>query len=219
MPETGHHLLHGYSDTERQIFEAALEVFARKGKDGARMQEIADAADINKAMLHYYFRSKDRLYEEVFTFTMQRFMASFGAALEETPTFADTLRTFIDGYIEFARHNQDIIRLMMNENMTGGTMVKQHMARMKQADHAPPRVMTDKIRQAQDAGEIRGMDPDHLILTVVSGCLFFFIATPIVKTMHEPARTDWNGFVEARKEHLFDLIYNGLRATPDTPSA
>ncbi len=42
-----------YTETEERIFEAALHVFARKGKDGARMQEIADAAGINKAMLHY----------------------------------------------------------------------------------------------------------------------------------------------------------------------
>lgn len=219
MPDSGHELLHGYSDTERQIFKAALKVFARKGKDGARMQEIADAADINKAMLHYYFRSKDRLYEEVFTFTMQRFMASFGAALEEASTFEDTLRTFIDGYIDFARQNQDIVRLMVNENMTGGSMVKQHMARIKQADHMPPRVMIEKIEQAQASGEIRSVDPGHVILTVISGCLYFFIAAPIVKTMHEPARTDWNGFVEARKEHLFDLVYNGLRTTTSSPSA
>ncbi len=74
-----------YSDTERQIFDAALQVFARKGKDGARMQAIADRADINKAMLHYYFRSKDKLYEQVFAFTMRRFMASFGASLREAP--------------------------------------------------------------------------------------------------------------------------------------
>ncbi|NNE47360.1 MAG: helix-turn-helix transcriptional regulator, partial [Rhodothermales bacterium] len=52
-------------DTEQQILEAALNVFSRKGRDGARMQEIADLAGINKALLHYYFRSKNGLYERV----------------------------------------------------------------------------------------------------------------------------------------------------------
>ena len=53
------------SNTEEQIFDAALTIFSRKGKDGARMQEIAEEAGMNKALLHYYFRSKDRLYEAV----------------------------------------------------------------------------------------------------------------------------------------------------------
>ena len=53
-------------DTEGQILDAAKNVFQKKGMDGARMQEIADAAGINKAMLHYYYRSKQLLFEAVF---------------------------------------------------------------------------------------------------------------------------------------------------------
>ena len=52
--------------TEQQILDAAKTVFQAKGMDGARMQEIADAAGINKAMLHYYYRSKEMLFEAVF---------------------------------------------------------------------------------------------------------------------------------------------------------
>ena len=51
--------------TEQKIFEAAHEVFTQKGMDGAKMQEIADRAGINKALLHYYYRTKEKLYEAV----------------------------------------------------------------------------------------------------------------------------------------------------------
>ena len=61
------------SETEKRILQAATEVFLQKGMGGARMQEIADKAGINKAMLHYYFRSKDRLYEQVFTGQLEHF--------------------------------------------------------------------------------------------------------------------------------------------------
>src|SRR6185312_14461379 len=54
------------ADTERRILDAAHAVFLRRGTAGARMQEIADEAGVNKALLHYYFRSKDRLAEAVF---------------------------------------------------------------------------------------------------------------------------------------------------------
>ncbi len=53
------------SSTEEKIFKAAKDVFHRKGFDGTRMQEIADKANINMSMLHYYYRSKDKLFEKV----------------------------------------------------------------------------------------------------------------------------------------------------------
>jgi TetR/AcrR family transcriptional regulator len=199
-----------YSDTERAIFDAALEVFARDGRRGARMQAIADAADINKAMLHYYFRDKETLYEEVFAFTMRRFMASFGASLKEAPTFEETLRVFIDGYVEFVRSNEAAMRLMINENLAGGTLLGEHLRAAKASGEAPPNILVDTITAAAEAGEIRPVDPHQTVLSVISTCLFFFVARPTVQIMHPAAEDDWNAFVEDRKEHLFDLIYHGL---------
>jgi TetR/AcrR family transcriptional regulator len=204
-----------YSDTERQIFDAALQVFARKGRDGARMQAIADAADINKAMLHYYFRDKETLYAEVFAFTMRRFMASFGASLKEAPTFAETLQVFIEGYVDFVRSNEDAMRLMVNENLAGGTLLGDHLRRLKQSDDAPPQILIDKIEAAVDAGEIRPVDPHQTVLSVVSACIFFFVTQPTVQQMHPDAADDWSAFIEDRKDHLFDLLYHGLAPRGD----
>jgi len=54
-------------NTEDRIVDAAKTVFINKGMDGARMQEIANEAGINKALLHYYFRTKNKLFEKVFS--------------------------------------------------------------------------------------------------------------------------------------------------------
>ena len=78
--------------TEERIFEAARKVFARKGRDGARMQEIADEAGINRALLHYYFRSKQGLFEAVFEYMFEQYMRSFDAVLEHGQPFGDLLR-------------------------------------------------------------------------------------------------------------------------------
>ena len=209
MPDPDSPLLDDYSETERAIFDAALAVFAHKGKDGARMQAIADAADINKAMLHYYFRSKDQLYEEVFAFTMRRFMTSFDASLQEAPTFAETLRAFIDGYIDFIRENEHAMRLMVIENLDGGAVLKKKMSGLKQTDAAPPRILIEEIEAAIEAGEIRPVDPHHTLVSIVATCIYVFVACPMVKIIH-PDADDWPAFLEARKEHVFDLIYTGL---------
>ncbi|MFB6274409.1 MAG: TetR family transcriptional regulator [Salinibacter sp.] len=199
-----------YSETERDIFDAALQVFAREGRHGARMQAIADAADINKAMLHYYFRDKETLYEEVFAYTMQQFMASFGESLKKAPTFEETLHAFIDGYVEFVRSDEAAMRLMVQENLAGGSLLGDHLRKATDSGEAPPRILVETIAAAIDAGEIRPVDPQHTVLSVISTCLFFFMARPTVQIMHPAAEDDWDAFVEARKEHLFDLIYHGL---------
>ena len=199
-----------YSETERAIFDAALEVFACDGRHGARMQAIADAADINKAMLHYYFSDKASLYEEVFAFTMRRFMASFGASLKEAPTFEETLRVFIDGYVEFVRSNEAAMRLMIHENLAGGGLLGEHLRDAAESGEAPPKILVETIASAVEAGEIRPVNPQHTVLSVISTCLFFFVARPTVEIIHPAADADWDAFVEDRKEHLFDLIYHGL---------
>jgi len=200
-----------YSETERDIFDAALQVFAREGRHGARMQAIADAADINKAMLHYYFRDKETLYEEVFAHTMRQFMASFGESLTEAPSFEETLRAFIDGYVDFVQSDEAAMRLMVQENLAGGSLLGEHLRKaMRSGEAVPPQILVETIAAATEAGEIRPVDPQHTVLSVISTCLFFFVAQPTVEIMHSTAGDDWTAFVEERKDHLFDLLYHGL---------
>lgn len=202
--------LSSYSDTERQIFDAALQVFAREGRHGARMQAIADTAGINKAMLHYYFRDKESLYQEVFGYTMRRAMASLSEPLREAPTFRETLRTFIDNHIEFIRENKDAFRLMVGENLADGPALETHLQRMKETEQVPPQVLVEQIQKAVEAGEIRPVDPHHTAASIISVCISFLVAEPAIRQLHPDAASDWAAFVEVRKEHLFDLLYRGL---------
>jgi TetR/AcrR family transcriptional regulator len=205
------------SDTEQQLFDAALTHFARHGKTGARMQAIADAAGINKAMLHYYFRSKDALYEAVFAHATRQFMASFDTGLASATSFAEGLRFFIDGYITFCRRHTDAMRLMVNENLRGGSLVGEHLKRLNAtAADAPQQLMLQTIEQAIARGEIRPVNPHHTLLSIVSACLFPFMARPTAEVLH-PDAGSWDAFLEARKEHLFDLLYHGL-CQPTAPS-
>jgi len=205
------------SDTEQQLFDAALTHFARHGKGGARMQAIADEAGLNKAMLHYYFRSKEQLYEAVFGYALQQFMASFDNALRTASSFAEALRLFIDGYITFCKRHTDAMRLLVNENLRGGSLVGEHLQQLKAAaPDAPPQLMLRTIERAIASGEIRPVDANHTLLSIVSGCLFPFIARPTAEVLH-PEAAQWDAFIDTRKQHLFDLLYHGLRQ-PSVPS-
>ena len=92
---------HKDNKTEEQILEAAQKIFQSKGMDGARMQEIADKASINKAMLHYYYRSKQLLFEAVFKKAFSLLAPQLNAILNDDSSLEDKIKKFTHNYISF----------------------------------------------------------------------------------------------------------------------
>ncbi len=180
------------------------------------MQEIADDAAINKAMLHYYFRSKDKLYEEVFGYVMRRFMNALGESIRERETFRDTLRAFVECYIEFVRSHQSVVRLMVAELLAGGPVLKAQLKRIfVEAEIVTPRILLEKLSEAAARGEIRPVDPYQMLVTTVAACIFVFIAAPMITTINPALADDWDAFIEARKGHVFEVLYLGLKSRPE----
>ncbi|MDH3731921.1 MAG: TetR family transcriptional regulator [Gemmatimonadota bacterium] len=204
--------------TEQRIFDAALHVFSNKGQDGARMQEIADHAKINRALLHYYFRSKAQLYEAVFAHGFEQFVSGLTPSLREERGFEETLGTFVRGYIDYLHGHQEMARLMLNECLCGGPVLTSYLERAKENPEGfPALVMEDRIRAAVAAGEVRPIDSEQTMLTIVSACIFPFVALPTVRIFHPEVEDDFDAFVEERKRHVVDLLLRGLR--PDDTGA
>ena len=103
------------SETEKQILDAAKQVFITKGLSGARMQEIADKAGINKAMLHYYFRNKDTLFKAVFVNTFGQAMHMINEIFTTEMQLFDKIRLFTDSYISFLIKNPHLPVFIISE--------------------------------------------------------------------------------------------------------
>jgi len=101
--------------TEEKIFEAATEVFVEKGMDGTRMQHIADRAGINKSLLHYYYRTKDRLFEAVFEKIADQMFRKFAPVFDETLSLEEKIRFFYREHIEFLKKNPRLPSFVLNE--------------------------------------------------------------------------------------------------------
>ena len=201
--------------TEQHILLSAKSAFARKGKDGARMQEIADSAGINKAMLHYYFRDKQKLYDAVLSHCFIAHAENQLAAIQNANTFEKKLKFFIEGFVESAVTDPDVVRLMVNENLAGGDSLMRLVHAVKEDDSATvPGLMIRSLDRAMETGEIRKLDPQQTLLSIISCCLFFLIWSPMIKARIPGAAEDWEGFVAERKKHIFDLIYHGLAVCP-----
>ena len=103
------------SQTEKKIIEAATAVFSEKGKDGARMQEIADQAGINKALLHYYFRTKNKLFKIVFLYQFRKLLISIFSSIGDNDNFHQFLHSFVSSYVRYITPRKNLLRFVIWE--------------------------------------------------------------------------------------------------------
>lgn len=194
-------------ETEEQIFEAASRVFQQKGYDGARMQEIADEADINKSMLHYYFRSKDKLFQKVYQREMSRFFPIIFKVLGSELPFDEKVERLIETYYSFLDENPSIAHFIIYEMNQNPDRFK---AFIKSKDIHPPEAFADQVRQEIEKGYMDEVDPEQLMVSIVSLTLFPFIASTMVRSLYNFDEKEFRHFLKERKAFLVQFILNGI---------
>lgn len=200
------------NETEQKIIAAATEVFLEKGKTGARMEEIARMAGINQALLHYYFRSKDRLYHEVFSHELKKVMPDLFNALDLNADMQNFMRSFIYNYIDRIHHNPKVPRFFLWETREGGENIKKILDDVFSLESGPvPETIIRKIQGAVKNNEIRQVDPYHLMISLIGMCVYSFIATPILSVLFPKIDFNDAAFIEKRKEQIFHLAWNGVK--------
>lgn len=197
--------------TEQQIFEAAIAVFARHGRSGARMQDIADEAGITKALVHYYFRSKDRLYEQVARYVFRTYFESLAHTVRDTTTFSSALKVFLTNYTTILRNNPNLHRFVGREVMDGGTVLTHLLQSGSETEPNPASVLLGKIQAGMDSKELRTVDPAQTFITILGSCVFGFLGAPVLRGLFPAMDRDFDGFIEARVQHLYDVLYTGLK--------
>ncbi len=202
------------SETENRIIQAATDVFLEKGRDGARMQDIADRAGINKALLHYYFRSKNRLYEKVFESVVEFFLRHLLEAAQVQQDLPQMLRSFINEYIDtLARHPQ-VVQFVLWEIRHGGENFARAAKKVFENHGYTTIPLIAKTREALERGEIRPVDPVHFTLSLIGMCLYPFIARPVIERVIPGVEVRSPAFLERRKEEIFRLVWEGIQ--PET---
>ena len=163
-------------NTEDIIVNAAKTVFIEKGLDGARMQEIADEAGINKALLHYYFRTKNKLFEKVFAIVFKDVFSTLEKALNEEMEFEQFVEEFIRHYISLLKSKPFIPQFVIHELNRKPERIVEHM----QNSNFNKQKLFDMVGRAVDQKIIRPIQPVHLITNIIAMCIFPFVAKPII---------------------------------------
>ena len=199
-------------DTKERILTSAIEVFTDKGKYGARMQEIADKAEINKAMLHYYFTDKDTLYEKSFEYIFTNLFLRVADTIDKEGTFLNKIGKFVDIYIDFIAENIEITRIILREMADGGHVFKKVMEKLTQQENFfIPLKLKYIIDNAKKNGEIRDVDTVHTIISIIGMSIIYFISKPVMDVIWNVKPEEQESFIKARKEGVIDFIVHGLK--------
>ena len=199
------------SETDIKIIDAATEIFLQKGKDGARMQEIADKAGINKALLHYYFRSKDKLFEKVFYKEVRTMLNTTIDSVTDTDNFKEWLRLFIHNYIDNVTLRKKLYRFILWESEYFMKNVTDQFIHVFKSFGFKQNPIIIEVKKAVAEGQIRKLDPDNFALSLISMCLFPIVATPVLGKIVTELDINDQQFWEKRKEEIFNLIWNGVK--------
>ncbi len=194
--------------TEQKIFDAAHEVFIQKGMDGAKMQEIADRAGINKALLHYYYRSKEKLYEMVARAIISRALPVIRDFLETEHPLEEKIRLFVHFYIDLISRNPYIPIFVISEmNKHPDRFIENVLPK----EIPKPDAFFRQVQEEVDAGRIRSIKPQHLLVNMVSLCIFPFVAKPMLRIVVGMNSQEMRTFLEERETEVVRFIMASLK--------
>ncbi len=195
-------------NTEQKILEAAEDVFIIKGMDGTRMQEIADKAGINKALLHYYYRSKEKLFGAVFKRAIKAFVPKIESTLYGDMDFFDKIKTIVDSYISLLSKNPFIPMFILKEIHRNPDVL--YNAFLETG--IDPEHFKQQIQAEMDKGIIRQMAPEHFIVNILSLCIFPFAARPILqRLLFKNEKKAYIKFIEERKELVAEYVIQAIK--------
>jgi len=202
--------------TRDKILQTAQQIFIEKGKDGARMQEIANRAGVNKAMLFYYFNSKDLLYLEVLSSIVGKLFQKVNEVVISEQEPRKKLEQFVEAYINFLTENEGLPRIMLREIASGGEVIGKIFNETLSIEEKPiSGNIQSMIEDSIQKGQFRNVDPIQTIINIIGMCVIYFIANPILRHIFSFKDIDKKKFIEQRKKSIVDLLEHGLIAQSD----
>ena len=194
--------------TEEKIFDAATDVFVEKGMDGARMQDIATHAGINKALLHYYFRTKEQLFNAVFEMLARKILKKFAPVFDDKLSLEAKIRFFFKEHITFLQENPKLPGFILNEVNRNPARIK---LLLKNIDFE--NLWQKLLEQHKDEMEkfnITKSTMPQVMISIAALSVFPFAARGIIKGVLEKGGIDFNTFIEERKQFAAEFVIKAI---------
>lgn len=204
-------------DAEKRILSAARNEFIAKGLEGARMQTVASAAGVNKALLHYYFRSKEKLYQKVLEDTLGTVWGAISAEFRtQDPALGlePLLRTVIATYVRVLAANPEFPLFVFREMANGNRAFAAGLPSLMRDFQDVPATLIQALQAETAAGKAKPIPPVHFFMNLMGMTVATFLIMPMIRRIG-PAfgiRLEFDqAFLEQRIESIVDTLLNGIR--------
>ena len=193
--------------TEKMIFDAALEVFQEKGFAVAKLKDIAERANINQSLLHYYFRNKKTLFKNVLKHKILELFNKLGSILKEERSLTENIDEAILVYHNYFVKNPNLPLFFISELNTNPEIIKELFSKeeIEKFKQSKANMLKNLGLQAKT-----NIPMDHLVVTLISIIVFPFLAKELLKLMFDQDENQSMAFLESRGQLLPDLIKNIL---------
>lgn len=196
---------------EHDIIIAARKVFQEKGYKGATMRDIAAEANINMAMLHYYFRSKDNLFyiifDEAFRLLYEKIISII--ATDDLDIFAK-IRKVVKEYIAFFKSNPHLPPFIVGEVIRNPEKIEKRMRNII-APTLSFKMFSDKLQQEYEKGNIRQISALSLVVNILSLCIFPAISKPVIREVFDLNDVTLDSLFESREEEIANFIIHAIK--------
>src|SRR5579871_1747619 len=169
-------------ESRAAILKAAAHEFAEHGVDGARTDTIAREAQVNKALLYYYFKDKQTLYGEVIDGAFSGLKDTVFRVLDSNAPPREKILAYVGAYFDFIASNQLYPRLMQREMMRAREGQSQYIEKIIK-NHIQPIFtrLSELLRQGIAEGEFREVNPAHFVPSMVAMIVFYFSSAPVMQ--------------------------------------
>lgn len=199
-------------DTETKILKAAEAEFLTKGFAGARTTSIAEAAGVTHAMFHYYFRTKEKLFEKIITEKASLMKTLLRDTLQQAGmSLEDKIRNMIGLHLDFVAANPNLPRFLVGEVFAYPERARLLFDNIKDQAAVVISGLQKELDIAAEKGEFRKTDARTLILDIMSLNIFSYMAAPLINAVLDNYMSDSEKFLAQRKEDNFDTIMRKLR--------
>lgn len=195
--------------TEEKILLSAEEEFLERGYSGARLQSIADRAGLNKALVHYYFRNKDKLFNIVFEKIASQIISQLLEKIISETTFFEKIRLFFDYHLSAIENNQRLPLFVINEISRNPDRIFQFIKKEEVASIKD--ILEKQLKSEIERGIIRPIVLEELILNCISLSVFNFIAKPMYMKVLGLSNKEFTKFLLHRKTSLGDFVINSIK--------
>jgi AcrR family transcriptional regulator len=200
------------SNSKERILNAAIKIIAQKGKHGTRMEEVAHMADINKAMVYYYFSTKDNLYFEVlktiFFNIFQDSLNNLNENISKGTSHEDIISNLIRYLFKNFNNKPDYTRVVIDA-LSNGIDVIPKVLEILHGVQAPTTPIVNIIQDGINSKKFRNVDPKQTLISIAGMTFIYFLSRSIIKIFDVKIDNE-EDFIRKRSDSMIDLIMNGI---------